>query len=243
MDTPTRSLTFRALFNFRDLGGYTGLDGRTTRWRRIFRSDSLHGITADDREAWSALGVRTVVDLRRENEIEQFGRISADAGVTYRHLPIRHLDWAEVDHPEGTDRPRWLADRYLNFAEEGAEGLRDTLAVLADPAQTPAVVHCMAGKDRTGVVCALTLALLGVDDATITADYALSNEAMAALAAWVREQHPDNQDQPHYFDCPADAMQLFLDDLRARHGSVEGYVRDIGLSAGQVAAMRDHLLD
>jgi protein-tyrosine phosphatase len=239
--SPERVLALDGLFNFRDLGGYVGLDGRTTRWRRVFRSDSLHGIT--DPAAFAALGVRTVVDLRREDEIDRFGRVAPASDLDYRHLPIRHLDWADVDYPDGTAHPRWLADRYLNFAEQGGDGLAATLAVIADADRLPVVVHCMAGKDRTGVVCALTLSLLGVPDEVIAEDYSLSDAGMAALAAWVREQHPDNNDQPHYFRCPTDAMLFFLADLRAKHGSIEGYATDIGLTDQQVAALRDHLLE
>ncbi|GAA0801434.1 tyrosine-protein phosphatase [Spirilliplanes yamanashiensis] len=241
MENPSRTIAFDALFNFRDLGGYPGLDGRTTRWRRVFRSDSLHGIADADAAAWAELGVKTVIDLRRTFEVTKFGRVPEAAGLDYRHTPIRHLDWGRVDYPEDTHHPRWLADRYLNFAEEGADGLATTLSLLADPDRAPAVVHCMAGKDRTGVVCALTLALVGVADDVIAEDYALSTAAMTALTEHLAKADPTPV-TPRYFECPADAMQLFLDDLRTKHGSVEGYVRDIGVTEEQVAALRSHLL-
>lgn len=241
MENPSRTLPFTALFNFRDLGGYAGLDGRTTRWRRVFRSDSLHGIADGDRQAWAELGVHTVIDLRRDSEVQRFGRVPHDDGLDYRHTPIDHLDWAEVGYPEGTLHPRWLADRYLNFAEQGADGMATALGLLADPDRVPAVVHCMAGKDRTGVVCALTLSLLGVDDDVVAADYALSTTGMVALMEHLSRTDPEPVTR-RYFECPAEAMRLFLDDLRDKHGSVEGYVRDIGLTDQQVAALRDHLL-
>ncbi len=242
MESPSRTLPFTALFNFRDLGGYAGRDGRTTRWRRVFRADSLHGIGEEDRQAWAELGVRTVIDLRRDGEVRHFGRVPHHDGLDYRHTPIDHLDWREVEYPEGTVHPRWLADRYLNFAEQGADGLATALSLLAEPDRAPAVVHCMAGKDRTGVVCALTLSLLGVADDVVAEDYALSTAAMVALTEHLARTDPEPVTQ-RYFECPAEAMQLFLDDLRAKHGSVEGYVRDIGLTGEQVATLRDHLLE
>jgi protein tyrosine/serine phosphatase len=102
----------------------------------------------------------------------------------------------------------------------------------------------MAGKDRTGVVCALTLALLGVADDDITTDYALTTVAIEPMTRNLRERHPDLVDgKAHMFDSPAEAMQIFLDDLRARHGSVEQYARDIGLTEAQLTSMRGHLLD
>ena len=109
--------------------------------------------------------------------------------------------------------------------------------LIADPAAAPVVVHCMAGKDRTGVVCALTLALLGVSDHDIAEDYALTEVSMASLTEYLLKTKPHVvQDKYHMFNCPKDAMLLFLDDLRVRYGSVPAYVREIGVSDQQVAA-------
>jgi protein tyrosine/serine phosphatase len=238
-----RNLAFSSTYNFRDVGGYAGLDGRTVRWRRLFRSDSLHGLGDADRTAFAELGVRTVVDLRRPFEVRQHGRVPHFDGLQYRNIVVEHLDWDSVEHPPGTVHERWLADRYLNFAEDGRAGLGAALAVIADPDRAPVVVHCMAGKDRTGVVCALTLSLLGVSDEDVATDYALTQSAMASLTAYLRETDPEAVDgKEHMFDSPHEAMLLFLDDLRARHGSVQEYARDIGLSDAQVDAMRGHLL-
>jgi protein tyrosine/serine phosphatase len=238
-----RNLSFSATFNFRDVGGYPGLDGRTVRWRRLFRSDALHGIGPADAEAFRALGVRTVVDLRRGFEIERHGRVSDDHGVQYRHLPLLHLDWEEVVHDGDIPHERWLADRYRNFVEDGTRALADTLSVIADGEQAPVVVHCMAGKDRTGVALALTLSLLGVSDADIAADYALTTEAMAPLTAHLLANDPDMVDgKDHMYDSPAEAMMLFLADLRATYGSAEDYARGIGVTAAEIDALRSHLL-
>ena len=153
-------------------------------------------------------------------------------GLDYRNLVLEHVDWEEVAHPDDVPHERWLADRYLNFAEDGRAGLADALRLIADPAAAPVVVHCMAGKDRTGVVCALTLSLLGVSDADIAADYALTDGGDGA-ADRVPAAAPTRRRSRATSTCstrPPDAMLLFLDDLRARHGSVEEYVREIGLS-------------
>ena len=243
VDNHPRSLTFSATYNFRDVGGYAGLDGRTVSWRRLFRADSLHRLKGADLEAFHALGVRTVVDLRRTFEVAEYGRVPHRDGLEYRNLVVEHVDWETVEQPTDLPHERWLADRYLNFAEDGRAGLAAALSVIADPAAAPVVVHCMAGKDRTGVVCALTLSLLGVSDADIAQDYALTEVAMASLTAYLLKTKPEVvQDKYHMFDCPQDAMLLFLGDLRERHGSVERYVREIGISADQLATLREHLL-
>lgn len=239
----TRNLTFTTNYNFRDVGGYAGLDGRTVRWRRLFRADSLHRLKGADLEAFHELGVRTVIDLRRAREVSLHGRVPHAEGLEYHNLVIEHVDWKEVEEPEDVPHARWLADRYLNFAEDGTAGIAGSLALIADPAAAPAVVHCMAGKDRTGVVCALTLSLLGVSDEDVANDYALTEASMASLTEYLRRTSPETvQDKYHMFECPRDAMQMFLDDLRALHGSVLGYVRSIGITQEQVATMRGHLL-
>jgi protein-tyrosine phosphatase len=242
-DSHPRNLGFSATYNFRDVGGYPGLDGRTVRWRRLFRADALHRLGDADAEAFAELGARTVIDLRRPFEIEKFGRLTERYGVEYRNVVIQHVDWEEVEHPPGVVHERWLADRYLNFAEDGREGLLGALRVIADPEKAPVIVHCMAGKDRTGTVCALTLALLGVSDDDIAADYALTTTAMEPLTRYLLEKNPQAVvGNEHMFDSPEGAMRIFLDDLRALHGSVENYVREIGLTDAEIAAMRGHLL-
>jgi protein tyrosine/serine phosphatase len=238
-----RTLAFSSTYNFRDVGGYPGLDGRTTRWRRLFRADSLHRLKDADWEAFSALGVRTVIDLRRTFEVEEHGRVPEAEGLVYHNPVLEHVDWTDVPHPEDVVHARWLADRYLNFTDDGRVGLAAALSVIADPQAAPVVVHCMAGKDRTGVVCALTLALLGVSDVDIATDYALTETAMASLTAYLREHNPAAiEGLDHMFDSPREAMLLFLDDIRTLHGSVEKYVREIGISDEQIATMRDSLL-
>lgn len=239
-----RNLTFTTTYNFRDVGGYAGEQGRTVRWRRLFRSDSLHALDDADTEAFTALGVRTVVDLRRPFEVERHGRVPQLDGLDYRHYTIEHLDWDEVEHTPDIEHARWLADRYLNFAEDGRVGLADTLRVIADPQRAPVVVHCMAGKDRTGVVVALTLALLGVSDDDIAEDYALTTPAIEPMTRDLRARHPDLVDgKAHMFDSPPEAMRIFLTDLRTRHSSVRRYALDIGVTEAQLAAMRENLLD
>jgi protein tyrosine/serine phosphatase len=243
VDPYRRNLTFSAAYNFRDVGGYAGLDGRTVRWRRLFRADSLHRLEGEDWETFAALGVKTVIDLRREFEVAEHGRVAEQEGLDYRNLVLEHVDWGDVPHPDDVVHERWLADRYLNFAEDGRAALSTALSIIADPEAAPVVVHCMAGKDRTGVTCALALSLLGVSDEDIAADYALTTAAMQTLVAYLKEHNPTAIDgQEHMFDSPAETMMLFLADLRSLHGSIENYAREIGLKDEQVAALRNHLL-
>ncbi|PZF97705.1 protein tyrosine phosphatase [Micromonospora deserti] len=231
------------MFNFRDVGGYPGHGGRSVRWGRLYRSDSLHRIDETDREAFAALGIRTVIDLRRPYEVERDGRVPDFDGMTWRHIHPEHAEWDERPYRSGTSLARYLADRYADLAETGTAGLAEAVGLIADSANTPVVVHCVAGKDRTGIVCALTLAVLGVDDATIAEDYALSTEASQRFSAWVAATMPAAEELPPAFlASPAEAMVLFLAELRTGHGSVAGYLRHAGVTDAQLTALRDHLL-
>jgi protein tyrosine/serine phosphatase len=219
------------------------MDGRTVRWRRLFRSDALHRLGEEDASAFAALGIRTVIDLRRPFEIEKYGRVAEHYGFDYRNLVLEHVDLEEVEHSADVVQGRWLADRYLNFIEDGRDAILGSLQVIAEPSRAPVVVHCMAGKDRTGTVCALTLSLLGVSDEDIAADYALTTSAMARLTAYLLEKHPESvRGKEHMYDSPEATMLFFLDDLRAVYGSVEGYVKEIGLTDDEITSMRSHLL-
>ncbi|MEH0840984.1 tyrosine-protein phosphatase [Micromonospora sp. CPCC 205711] len=231
------------MFNFRDIGGYPGHDGRTVRWGRLYRSDSPHRLDGADREAFAALGVRTVIDLRRPSEVERDGRVPELDGLAYRNIHPEHADWGEVPYRPETDLARYLADRYADLAETGAAGLAEAVGLIADETNAPVLVHCVAGKDRTGLVCSLTLAALGVSDAEIVADYALSTEAAARFQAWFESTGKQIRPGLPPLTTPTEAMVLFLAELRQRYGSVEDYLRRSGITDDQLAALRAHLLE
>ncbi|MFV2100458.1 tyrosine-protein phosphatase [Micromonospora sp. LOL_024] len=239
-----RSTPFTTTFNFRDVGGYRGQDDRTVRTGRLYRSDSLHRIGDADRDAFAALGVRTVIDLRRPHEVERDGRVPDFDGLTYRHIHPEHAQWEEQPYQPGGDLARYLADRYADLARTGTAGLAEAIGLIAEGANSPVVVHCVAGKDRTGIVCGLTLAVLGVDDTEIAADYSLSTGASERFSAWVAATFPDSAPlPPPFLSSPAEAMLLFLAEIREGHGSVDDYLRRAGVTGEQLAALRTHLLD
>jgi protein-tyrosine phosphatase len=239
-----RHIAHDRVFNLRDLGGYRTTDGRTTRWATLYRGDGLHRLDADD---CTTLGLRTVLDLRTGHEITERGRLEVD-GVDWHHLPVIKSTWEADWWTEGSTPERFLADRYATMLDEGADALADAIRTLARPERLPAAFHCAAGKDRTGVLAALVLALVGVDDDTVATDYGLSRLGMDRLVEWIRATYPDRldtmADQPAVFlDAPDAAMHLFLEELRAAHGSVEAYVASIGVGHEVVVALQANLLD
>jgi protein-tyrosine phosphatase len=240
-----RAIAFTNVFNFRDLGGYRSADGRSVRWRRLFRSDDLSRLRADEAGRFLDLGIRTVVDLRRPHEIAEDGRILPLDGCAYHHVHLTHPAWPPRDFVDTAQRSAFVVERYLEIADVAADGLGRALRLIADPQAAPLVVHCIAGKDRTGVVSALTLALLGVPDEDIADDYTMSELVEPQSWAYIMRDRPDKLAErwSHLTVSPREGMLRFLDELRARHGSIEAYAASVGVSADHVDAMRAHLLE
>ena len=230
--------------NFRDLGGYVGAGGLRTRWRTLFRADGLGDLTEGDFATMRGLGIRTVVDLRSAEELER-GRFDVDAHpVTFHHFPIIE----QLPDADAFDRqPGLLGTQYLDMVRDAGGSFVSVLEILAAPGSLPAVFHCTAGKDRTGVLSAILLSLLGVDEPTVVADYALSGEAMTRLRAKIIVKYPDSRETieniSEVFSAEPAQMEALLDHLRATYGSVEAYVDGLGAGPGLVAALRGALLE
>jgi len=243
-----RQVLFEALFNVRDLGGYPTTDGRVTRWRTLYRADGLNRIVGPDLERLAELGLHTVLDLRTHGELEERGRFPIESiPVAYHHLPVLRETWEHWDVDADVDAVAFLAERYREMLDDGAPALAEALTILADAVAYPAVFHCAAGKDRTGVLAAVILGLLGVDDDTVADDYGLSHLAMDTLVDWVRTNFPENldamTDQPAAFlAAPPRAMHELLGWVQAEHGSMEGYASSIGVGADVVSGLRANLL-
>jgi protein-tyrosine phosphatase len=241
---PERHIALEHACNFRDLGGYETTDGRRVRWRTLFRADGLSGLTPADLDVVRSLGVATVLDLRSTTELEG-GRFPADTvPVAFHHLPIVEQT---MDPQKYRLAPGKLGERYEELARFGAPQIATALGILADPASHPVVFHCTVGKDRTGVLAAVTLALLGVPDKTIIADYVLSGPAITALRARWRARNPEASaaldEQPETFSAAPTNISWLFQRLRAEHGSIEGYAAWAGAGADVVDRLRRSLLE
>ncbi|MFI1018027.1 tyrosine-protein phosphatase [Streptomyces sp. NPDC020965] len=239
----SRHIAFTKLHNFRDLGGYRTADDRTVRWGHLYRSDSLAKLEGDDLTRFRELGIRTVIDLRYPREIAQKGRVPESEGLIYHNLSVEHRPYDQATIDPGVDPWRSLADRYAEVAADGAGELRQALDVIAGDSG-PLVFHCASGKDRTGLLAALVLALLGVDEDQITEDFALTELATDRLIADWRDAHPGRTPGwPGFGRAPAEIMRLFLADLTAAHGSVRGYAADVlGVDDTLIGEVRRQLL-
>jgi protein-tyrosine phosphatase len=242
--TLDRLIALEGAVNFRDLGGYSTSDGQRTRWRVLFRADGLGELTEADIAVMRDLGIRTVVDLRSGYEVEQ-SRFNVDAHpVDFHHYPfIEQLP----DVEEWDRRPGLLGAQYKEMLDDAGPQIVGALEALARPEAQPAVFHCTAGKDRTGLLSAIVLSLLGVPEDTVVADYALSGEAMERLRAKLILKYPDGKDVIADIDevfsaDPANMVELFA-HLRARYGTVDAYAAKMGVSDEVIAGLRSSLLE
>jgi protein-tyrosine phosphatase len=247
---PRRLIGLEAVHNFRDLGGYATADGRSTRWRTLFRSDGLYRLRgADDMSRVRQLGLKSVIDLRTEREQREQGIFPTDdIEVTFHHLSIVDVTWSDTETPKFDDEVEFLVWGYRDMLEIGSSRFADAMHVLAQTDSLPAVFHCAAGKDRTGVLAALLLSSLGVDDAQICADYGLTKDAMRRSIAWSKVHRPELAERyatipKAYLAADPRAMQIILAELAQRHGSVRNYVREIGVADNTVDALSNLLLE
>ena len=244
--TVDRAIPFRLVFNVRDLGGLPAADGRTVRRGLVYRADGVHRLAGEDLEAARALGLRTVIDLRTESEVDR-GRFPTDQySVAWHHLPVLRRIWSDEELVTGGSAADFLRDRYLDMLVDGGDAIAQAVTLVAEGA--PALFHCAAGKDRTGVVAAVLLGLLDVSHEDITADYHASAGAMAAFIDWLTIEFPQALDAmtsqpPEYLEAPAEAMQGFLTMVDARYGSMEGLASHLGISSRTIDELRRTLLD
>ena len=240
-----RRIELDGCHNFRDLGGYAAAGGRSLRWRVLFRSDGLQHLTARDvTRVRDDLGIRHVVDLRSTREIRSDGRGRlADDAFRFHHVPLFDGD---VTAPPELAQELTLADRYILLAEMAKEPIARVITTIAE-SPAPAVYHCAAGKDRTGVISAILLGLLGVPDAIIVADYAATQENLDAiidrLMASEGYQEMLEALPPDTLHAEPETMVALLEKVRLHYGSMREYVRAIGVSDENIASLESRLLE
>lgn len=218
-----------------------------TRWGTLFRSDTLHELTVADVEELLARGLATVVDLRTSRELDQTGPGPLESeSITYRHLSLIAESRGEAEAapaPPGEE----LTERYLWYLEVGRESLVEALSLVAEPTRLPLVFHCAAGKDRTGVLAALILDILGVDHRLIVSDYVLTAERMELILGRYRSDPALAERMarvpPSRFSVEAPTMERFLAELDDRFGGARAWALRAGVAAGALDRLGELLLD
>jgi protein-tyrosine phosphatase len=230
-------LDWPGLVNARDLGGLPLQQGRV-REGALIRSESLTRLDEGGVEAMREAGVSRVLDLRRQGESPD-PHPFADDEATYVNLPVE--DPADTKRHQGP-----MVDLYLAMVDARPDLFAAAVAAIADAPPGAVVVHCAGGKDRTGLVTAMALTLVGADKEVVAADYALTEERIEPLMSKHMDTIEDEAARERfraYQATPASNMLTVLDHLEAEHGSVEAYLREGGLTDDQVRRLRERLTD
>jgi protein tyrosine/serine phosphatase len=247
-DYSDRHHPFEGCFNFRDIGGYPAAGGRRVRWGQYFRAGRQDRMTEQDLEKVRELGIATQIDLRKPGEVRDQGRGPVEAmGAAYHNIAVIPDD--------GTDQlSRLVGDtgisgaRYLAYLDFGPESWIRMFSIFAQANSQPILLHCTAGKDRTGVSTAFLLSVLGVDRALIEADYILTNRDVARQADFIGDTtgFPAGMDRDSMMlaaGIPEDAMRDFLDGLQETYSGPLGYLNSIGITGATMEAVREVFLE
>ncbi|MFV0525560.1 MAG: tyrosine-protein phosphatase [Acidimicrobiales bacterium] len=247
---PSRCVEFTAAPNFRDLGGYPSTLGGSTRWRRAFRAGGLDRMTADDRAGLDSLRVATIFDLRTAMERDRH-----PDPVPSVHLPLMGAFDAGPPLPdmaamtEADHGIAFMRDMNLGLIEHATASIGHVVTAIAAASTAPLVFHCTAGKDRTGLVAALLLEVLGVDHDTVLDDFTLSER----YAGRPEDSHGfahmiamgmAPEAAAGAFGAPRTVMGEVLDTLDRRYGGAEAYLTGPAQVAdASITRLRDELLE
>lgn len=237
-----RHIPIQGTANFRDAGGHQVEGGGMVARRTLFRSDGLHKVGRAGSDMLTELDLKTVLDLRTIEELlvaQSPLADFADRGTRTIHLSLAGPDFSEL--------PPELEDVYSFFVDRRGQAIAAAIKHLASPGALPGLVHCTAGKDRTGVVIAFTLAAVGVPDQVIAADYALSGRYLMAEQTAVIGQISaasglDEQLMRTLMASPPELMMRTLARAREQAGSIAGYLTSNGLTDADLAALRTALV-
>ena len=243
------SLAWEGCLNVRDLGGLPTEDGRRTRLGGVVRADNIRKLTDDGWRALAEHGVQRIVDLRWPEEIAEDQPRDVDIevvhvsvlGEEYDAEYVKELDAHLASVEDVADHYAWS---YVDFLERYRDRFGDALAAVAD-AQGTVVVHCMGGKDRTGIVSALMLRLAGVPYSEIGEDYAVTAVNLEpSTSRWIPAiaDEAERAKWEKLKDTPAVAMVRVVQEIERRYGDVASYLRAAGLTGEQVDRLRERLV-
>src|SRR4051794_20255693 len=257
MSERERLVALEGALNWRDLGGYETVDGRVTRWDRVYRADGLDQLTDADLDVIAELGIKLVIDFRVDREVDEHpSRLPDHPELRRQRLPIGG------DEVEGrsiletiragdlkTYTVEEMAGVYERLLEQAAMSFGEVIIHATDPANLPMVFHCTAGKDRTGLMAMLLLGALGVSDDDIVADYELttryrSNKRLAILGPELEKVGVDIESVRPFLTAQAPVMAATLAKLHADHGSIEEFlVSSGGVTGATIEQLRASLLE
>ncbi|MDJ0573904.1 MAG: tyrosine-protein phosphatase [Xenococcaceae cyanobacterium MO_234.B1] len=219
-----RHLKLAGCHNLRELGGYTTSDGKQIQWSTLLRSDSLHGLPLSSQQKLIDYGVRTIIDLRTPSEVKRKSyALSNTSEIEYFNLPLVE-DRSQIE----SIKQKTLFEYNCFFLEKRSPQIKKILGTIATQ-QTPLVIHCAAGKDRTGIIIALLLAVADVPVATIAEDYQLSDRYLAPLYSKIRQQ-AIKEGFAHLLKSPPQTIIDTFAYLDQNYGGINNYLENVAIS-------------
>lgn len=243
-----RELSIDGMSNVRDLGGLPTRDGKKVKAGVVVRSDNPKGMTTQGHiDLMTVVAPRTMIDLRIEVEVEHDGYVIKDESVTIINFPMLPLSGVTQEQIDAGAFDN-LIDDYMGQIEINGDSVLGALRIIASSDQYPILYHCTAGKDRTGIVTAMLLDILGVEHETIAADYHLTTENMKPIIERIRNAPVYKENglafAPSWiFASDPETMLAFLERMTAKYGSAEGWALQRGLTPPEIDALRQHLLE
>ena len=243
-----RHYPFEGCFNFRDIGGYPNQDGKRVKKGLYFRAGRQDRMSDKDLSQLSDLKISTQIDLRKPDEVLDQGKGPLEA------MGTKYINIAVIPEGGSDQLSRLVGDtgisgkRYLGYLEFGPTSWLRLFGILANEGNLPVVLHCTAGKDRTGVSTAFLLSVLGVSREVIEADYLLTNLDTERQADFIESTvgYPEGYDRERMMavaGVPETAMKDFLDGVESKWGTVVEYLEKIGVTQEQMETIRTNFLE
>ena len=241
--------------NIRDLGGYKTTDGKHTVEGLLFRSAGLHELSETSVALLLHRGIITDVDLRRSEEVEERTDILGQSNkINYvRHNIVGDLPTFPDEKLEGSVKTNldtiaeWYQKVYTGWLENSKKPIKQTLTTLFNPSNLPALYHCEAGKDRTGIISALILSVCGVEDELVAEDYGLS--AKYLIDRYFVDQALANRNPNNYTwldyqneNCSPKVMLKIIDYIKTIYGGTENYIVSLGITKSTIETFKEKFL-
>lgn len=232
-----RHLQLSGCFNLRELGGYVTTEGKSISWRTVLRGDSLHKLASESQQAIIGYGVKTIIDLRTPSEVNQERYpLSKSPKINYLNLPLLE----EKNFPQLRAK-KTLLEHNVFMLKERSPQIKQILETIASN-QTALVIHCAGGKDRTGIIIALLLAIANVPVATIAEDYALSEKYTQPLYAKIKQQ-AIQEGFDRLLLSPPQTMLDTLSYLNKHYGGINGYLQAIDIDNVTIKRLQTILIN